>query len=52
MLAAVWIRIFLLALGWAASAGIALIAGLLFGLPKLAVLLAAGITWTCFLLLA
>jgi len=50
MMAAVWIRILLLALGWAASAAIALIAELLFGLPKLTVLLTGGIVWTCLLL--
>jgi len=51
MLATVSIRIFLLALGWGASAVIALIAGVLLGLPKLVVLLAGGIVWTCLLLL-
>jgi hypothetical protein len=50
MMAAVWIRMLLLALGWGASAVIALIAGILFGLPKLLVLLAGGLAWTCLLL--
>jgi len=50
MLAAVWIRIFLLVVGWGASAVIALIAGVLLGLPKLIVMLAGGLAWTCLLL--
>jgi hypothetical protein len=39
------------AAGWLAAVGIALIAGALFGIHKLPVLLASGALWTCLLLL-
>jgi hypothetical protein len=51
MMAGVWVRLLLLAAGWVAAAIIALLAGSLFGLPKLPVLLAGGVIWTCLLLL-
>jgi hypothetical protein len=51
MIAAVWVRLLVLATGWAAAVVIALLAGALLSLPKLPVLLAGGGIWTCLLLL-
>jgi len=51
MMAGVWARLLLLIAGWAAVAAIALLAGALFNLPKLAVLFTGGVIWTWLLLL-
>jgi hypothetical protein len=48
---AVWTRVIVLAAGWMAALGTALLASALLGTPKLAVLLASGGLWTCLLLL-
>jgi hypothetical protein len=50
MMAAVWVRILVLAIGWVASALIALLVGFL-NVPKLPLMLAGGSTWTCLLLI-
>jgi hypothetical protein len=48
---AVWARMVVLAAGWFAALGTALLASALLGLPKLPILLASGGLWTCLLLL-
>jgi hypothetical protein len=48
---AVLARLLVLAAGWAAAGGTALLAGALLGVPELPVLLAGGGGWTGLLLL-
>ena len=47
----VWARLLALASGWIAACGMALLAGILLGIPELPVLLTSGALWTCLLLL-
>jgi hypothetical protein len=51
MLAAVWMRIMLLIIGWMAAAVVAIIAGIVLGTSFLAILLASGGAWTCVVLM-
>lgn len=48
---AIWARMIVLAAGWMAALGTAILAASLLGVPKWPVLLASGGIWTCLLLL-